>query len=50
VAAWHILAGAQPYRDLGPHHFDNLASDRLRRHYVRRLRDLGFNVALEPAA
>jgi transposase len=50
VAAWHILAGAQPYRDLGPNHFDNLASDRLRRHYVRRLRDLGFNVALEPAA
>lgn len=50
VAAWHILAGAQPYRDLGPHHFDNLASDRLRRHYVRRLRELGFNVALEPAA
>lgn len=50
VAAWHILAGAQPYRDLGPHHFDTLASDRLRRHYVRRLRDLGFNVALEPAA
>lgn len=50
VAAWHILAGAQPYRELGPRHFDNLASDRLRRHYVRRLRDLGFNVALEPAA
>lgn len=50
VAAWHILAGAQPYRELGPHHFDRLASDRLRRHYVQRLRQLGFRVALEPAA
>ena len=50
VAAWHILAGAQPYQDLGPRHFDNLAGDRLRRHYVRRLRDLGFNVTLEAAA
>ena len=50
VAAWHILAGAQPYQDLGPRHFDNLAGDRLRQHYVRRLRDLGFNVTLEAAA
>lgn len=50
VAAWHILAGAQPYQDLGPRHFDNLAGERLRQHYVRRLRDLGFNVTLEAAA
>lgn len=50
IAAWHILAGAQPYKDLGPRHFDNLAADRLRRYHVRRLRDLGFTVNLEPAA
>lgn len=50
IAAWHILAGAQPYRDLGPHHFDKLATDRQRRYHVRRLRDLGFTVSLVPAA
>lgn len=50
VSAWHILAGGQPYRDLGPNHFDKLAADRLRRYHVRRLRDLGFNVTLQPAA
>lgn len=50
IAAWHILAGAQPYRDLGPQHFDNLAADRLRRYHVRRLTELGFTVKLEPAA
>jgi hypothetical protein len=50
VSAWHILAGGQPYRDLGPRHFDNLAAERLRRYHVRRLRDLGFQVTLEPAA
>lgn len=50
IAAWHILAGGQPYRDLGPRHFDTLAADRLRRYHVRRLRDLGFSVTLSPAA
>jgi transposase len=50
VTAGHVLAGAQPYRDLGPHHFDRLAGDRLRRHHVRRLRQPGFRVALDPAA
>ena len=49
IAAWHILAGARPYHDLGPRHFDNLAAERLRRYHVRRLRDLGFKVTLEAA-
>jgi transposase len=50
VAAWHILTKNEPYRDLGPRHFDGLAKDRLKRHYVRRLHDLGFEVTVKTTA
>jgi hypothetical protein len=51
VAAYHILRDGCAYRDLGPDHFDRLARERLTRHYVRRLEQLGHRVALdgEPA-
>jgi transposase len=51
VAAYHILRDGCAYRDLGPDHFDRLAQERLTRHYVRRLEQLGHRVALdgEPA-
>lgn len=50
VAAWHVLAKNEPYRELGPRHFDGLAKDRLKRHYVRRLQDLGFQVTVQTTA
>jgi transposase len=50
VAAWHILTKDEPYRELGPRHFDGLAKDRLKRHYIRRLQDLGFEVSVQSAA
>jgi len=49
VAAYHVLRDGGDYRDLGPDHFDRLASDRLTRHYVQRLRQLGHAVTLAPA-
>ena len=50
VAAWHILTKNEPYRELGPSHFDAIAKDRLKRHYLRRLQDLGVQVTLDSNA
>jgi len=50
VAAYYILRDSVPYRDLGPDHFDRLASQRLTRHYLHRLEQLGHRVTLGPAA
>ena len=50
VAAYHIIRDRVLYRDLGPDRFDRLASERLTRHYVHRLEQLGHCVALDPAA
>jgi transposase len=49
VAAYHIIRDGVPYRDLGPDHFDHLATERLTRHYVRRLEQLGHHVVLGAA-
>ncbi len=48
VAVWHILRKGVPYADLGPSHFDRLNTERLTRHYLRRLEDLGFQVTVQP--
>jgi transposase len=53
VAAYYILRDGVPSRDLGPEHFDRLATPRLTRHYVHRLEQLGHRVTLDadqPAA
>jgi transposase len=50
VAAYHILRDGVPYQDLGPDHFDRLATHRLTRHYVGRLEQLGYHVTLDPGA
>jgi hypothetical protein len=34
------------YQDLGPDYFQKLEPERLRRHLVRRLQQLGYDVAL----
>ena len=46
VAAYHLLRDHTGYRDLGADHFDKLATDRLTRHYVHRLEQLGHRVML----
>lgn len=47
VAAYHMVRDGVPYRDLGPEHFDRLSTDRLTRHYVHRLEQLGHHVTLQ---
>ena len=47
VAAYHILRDGTAFRDLGADHFDRLARERLTRHYLRRLEQLGHHVVLD---
>jgi transposase len=46
VAIYYMLRDHVPYQDLGVDYFDQLQTQRLQRHYVRRLEELGFSVAL----
>ena len=48
VAAYRMLRDGVPYQDLGPEQLDHLATDRLTRHYVHRLEQLGHRVTLQP--
>jgi transposase len=50
VAAYYILRDGVDYRDLGPHHFDQLSPQQLTRYFVRRLEALGHTVTLDVAA
>jgi transposase len=47
VAAYHMVRDGVPDQDLGPEDFDRLSTDRLTRHYVSRLEQLGHHVTLE---
>jgi transposase len=46
VIIYHVLKNNVEYHDLGPDYFDKLEPERLRRYLVRRLQNLGFDVAL----
>lgn len=50
TSAFYVLSRHQPYRDLGPTHFDRLDSAKLAKRLVRRLNDLGFKVDIRTAA
>lgn len=43
---YHVLREQRPYQDLGPDYFDRLDADRLQRHHIRRLEQLGFDVTV----
>lgn len=45
---YHMLKHKAPYHDLGNDYFDNLNSESLKRHLVKRLEKLGHKVTLEP--
>jgi hypothetical protein len=47
VAVWHILAKGVAYDELGASHFDQLRAQRLTRYYLRRLEELGVQVAVQ---
>jgi transposase len=46
VALWHMLKYRVPHHDLGADYFDRRSTERTRRHHVRRLEHLGYEVAL----
>jgi transposase len=50
VSIYHMLRTHQPYQDLGPDYLEQLDHQRLQRHYVRRLEQLGFAVTLTATA
>lgn len=50
TAVYYMLTRAVPYQDLGADHFERRDHAKLAQRLVRRLRDLGFTVALQPAA
>jgi transposase len=46
VISDHLLKPDEEYQDLGTEHFDRMDPERLRRHLVKRLEPLGYQVAL----
>jgi transposase len=50
VAAYHMLAGGVPYRELGEAFLDQQARQRTIRHLLHRLNHLGYDVMLQPRA
>lgn len=50
VALWHMLKHGVPHQDLGADYFARRNTDRLRRHHVRRLEQLGYHVLLNAEA
>jgi transposase len=47
VAIWHMLHDHVPYHELGAAHFDTLHTQKLTRHYLHRLEELGVKVTVE---
>jgi len=48
VRAYHLLTRQQTYRDLGENYFDERDHEGVKRHAVRRLEQLGYQVTLAP--
>jgi transposase len=49
-AIWHMLTRRDEHRDLGADYFDTINRERLRRHHLRRLAQLGLTVTVHEAA
>ena len=50
IIAYHVLKNPTMYADLGKHYFDERDRDTVKDRLVRRLKTLGFDVALTPQA
>jgi transposase len=48
VIAYHVLRTRQPYTDLGPDYFDSQDTERIARHHIQRLGQLGYEVTITP--
>ena len=50
VRCYALIAHGTQYKDLGPMYFDDRARELMTKRLVRRLENLGYNVALTGAA
>jgi transposase len=50
VAIWHMVSEGADHEDLGADYFERRSKDRIRRHHVRRLQQLGYEVVIQEAA
>jgi transposase len=50
IIVYHLLAGQESYKDLGPDVYDKRNKERSVKRYVQQLQKLGFSVALQPAS
>jgi transposase len=48
IIVYHLLAGQEQYKDLGPHFYDKRNKDRSIKRHVKRLEQLGYTVSLKP--
>ena len=48
VVIYHLLSRRQPYTELGTEYFERLDTERIERHHVRRLEQMGYAVSLVP--
>jgi len=48
VIIYHILRTKKPYADLGAEYFDQRDRERIERHHIHRLEQLGYTVTLLP--
>ena len=48
VIAYYLLRTRRPYSDLGLDYFDSLDAERIARHHVQRLSQLGYAVTITP--
>lgn len=48
VIIYHILRTKKPYADLGADYFDQRDRERIERHHIHRLEQLGYTVTLMP--
>jgi transposase len=45
---YHMLKDHKTYQELGPNYFHHYSAQRAKRYFVRRLKELGFEVELKP--
>jgi transposase len=50
VIGYHLQSKGCVYQELGGDYFDQLHTERLKRHLVKRLENLGVSVTLQPHA
>lgn len=48
VIIYYMLRDGQAYNDLGADYFDTLDKERIQRHHIRKLQQLGYTVTLTP--